>query len=61
MTEEYFFCFLHFNKGWSVVSVQNNCSSSPSRGQSINSNQSSIKDWWRCFPNRCMWPPWEAV
>jgi len=33
MTEKYSFCFLHFNKGWSVVSVQNNCFSSPSRGK----------------------------
>jgi len=35
MTEEYSFHFLHFNKGWSVVSVQNTCSSSPSSRQRI--------------------------
>ena len=32
VTKEYSFCFLRFNKGWSVVSVQNNC---PSSNQSI--------------------------
>jgi len=35
MTENYSSCFLHFNKGWSVVSAQNNCSSSPSSRQSV--------------------------
>ena len=42
VTEEYSFCFLRFNKGWSVVSVQNNC---PSSKQSIlNRAQSKIDD-----------------
>jgi len=57
MAEEYSFCFLHFNKGWRVVSAQNNCSSNPSSEQSILTMQSSIKAWWRCFPNRGIWPP----
>jgi len=35
MTEESSFCFLHFNKGWSVVSVQNNSSSNPSSEPSV--------------------------
>jgi len=35
MTKESSFCFLNFNKGWSAVSVQNNCSSNPSSEQSI--------------------------
>jgi len=27
MAEEFSFCFLHLNKGWSMVSALNNCSS----------------------------------
>jgi len=42
VTEEYSFRFLRFNKGWSVVSVQNNC---PSSKQSILTRaQSKIDD-----------------
>jgi len=45
MAEECSFRFLHFNKGWSVDSVQNNCSSNPSRMQSIlTSAQSKIDE-----------------
>ena len=45
---------LHFNKGWSMVSVQNNCLSNRK------ALQSSVKAWRRCMlPNRCMWPPQE--
>jgi len=40
-----------------VVSVQNNFSSNPSSEQSVLTMQSSIKAWWRCFPNRGIWPP----
>jgi len=44
MTEDYSFCFLHFNKGWSVVSAQNN-----SFKQAKHSYQSSIKASQRCL------------
>jgi len=25
--------------------------------QRLECDQRWIKFWWRCFPNRCMWPP----
>jgi len=50
---------LHFNKGWSVVSVQNNCSSNPSSRQNILTRAQLKLDECACFPNRCMLPPQE--
>jgi len=47
-------CYLHFDKDWNVVFNINAL-------LELNrySNYGSIETWQRCFPNKCVYPPWK--